>query len=170
MADDCYAGFALFPLLMIVFFVVILTRALRTASYSGGYRSYGGRANYRYYGNSLYALQYLGGQSRGQQYQSQNYTGYSPQYAQQPAYGTPQGSPPYYAQGQAAYATYSSGSTGSGFASAPPPAYSAGQPAGYAPSAPSAPEPEVPKVSCSYCGSLNPGSEQNCLLCGAPMK
>ncbi len=51
--EDCSAGFAIFPIIMIVFFLSILSRALRGAGgYSGGYRSYRRPGMF-------YALQYL---------------------------------------------------------------------------------------------------------------
>jgi len=196
MLEDCSAGFAVMPIIMIFVFVSILSRALRGASRGGGgHTSYGG-TRYRTYGSGYYAAQYLVRQAsyrasqpagysspspphstpsayRAQTYQSP--TG-QPAYGQpvyrQPPYGQPAYGPPAYAQPQQypqqpSYPAYRSGQYGSGFAAAPAPAYSTGQPAAFAPPAP---VPESPKKPCNYCGSLNPGIERNCLLCGAPIK
>ena len=189
MADDCSAGFAILPIIMIFVFISILSRALR-GSGARGYSSYGGRS-YRTYGSGMLAMQYLAQQGSYRPYQSGGYTGYNqpytppsayrtqayspspvqPAYNQpaygQPAYNQPAYGQPAYAQSQPSYPAYSSGQYGSGFQSAPAPAYYSGQPSGYTPAAP---VPEAPKVSCNYCGSLNPGAERNCLLCGAPIK
>jgi len=213
MADDCSAGFAIMPIIMIFVFISILSRALKgTSKMGGGYSSYGGGRN-RTSGSGFYAMQYLAQQGSSRPYQPSGYSGYNPPYTPpssyraqpntpahgqpgygpqayaqpgygpqayaQPGYGQPAYGQPGYAQqqpypqtpsypgAQPSFPTASSGRYGSGFSSAPAPAYSSGQPAGYAPAAP---VPEAPKVSCNYCGSLNPGTEKNCLLCGAPIK
>jgi hypothetical protein len=198
MADDCSAGFAILPIIMIFVFISILSRALKgTSRMGGGYSSYGG-GRYRTYGSGFYAMQYLASQGSNRPYQSSGYYGYNPPYTPpsayrtqpyapsygqpaygQPAYGQPAYGQPAYAQPQSypqsqsypgaqpSYPTSSSGQYGPAFSSAPAPAYPSGQPSGYTPSAP---VPEAPKVSCNYCGSLNPGTEKNCLLCGAPIK
>lgn len=195
MAEDCSAGFAIMPIIFIFVFISILSRALRGATrMGGGYSSYGG-GRYRTYGSGGLALQYLVNQGT---YPSSGYSSYNPPYVppssyrsqpytqgyRQPAYNQPafpQSSynQPAYAQqqpyqqaqsypgGQPPYPSYSSGQYGSGFQSAPAPAYATGQPSAYAPPAP---VPEAPKLSCNYCGSLNPSTERNCLLCGAPIK
>jgi hypothetical protein len=184
MADDCSAGFAILPIIFIFVFISILSRALRGASGSGGYSSYGG-GRYRTYGSGGLALQYLAQQGS---YRSGGYSQYNTPYVPPSSYGTapytqtysqPNYNQPAYPQqqgyaqsqpypgAQPPYPTSSSSQYGSGFSSAPAPAYSTGQPGGYTPSAPL---PEAPKVSCNYCGSLNPGTERNCLLCGAPIK
>ena len=197
MADDCSAGFAIMPIIFIFIFISILSRALRGANrMGGGYGGYGG-GRYRTFGGGMLAMQYLANQGSTRPYQSGGYSGYGqpytppssyrtqqytqtyrqPDYNQptfpqssynQPAYGQPAYNRPQpYPQAQPAYPAYSSGQYGSGLQTAPAPAYLSGPPAGYAPSPPA---PEAPKVSCNYCGSLNPGAERNCLLCGAPIK
>jgi len=164
MADDCFAGFALFPIIMIFVFISILARALRAGARSGGYSSYGGRHQYRYYGNSFYALQYLAQQPAYRPYQAPSYPNHSPPYQPPASYRTP----PQYNPYQPGAPSYSSAGYGQAYSSAPPPAYTQAPSPGYQSVAP--PAAEVPKVSCSYCGSLNPKSEHNCLLCGAPIK
>jgi len=184
--EDCSAGFAIFPILMIVFFLAVLSRALRSAGgsyggYSGGYRSYRRPGMY-------YALQYLDNRGSygssyntgyGQPYQQTRYSSYTPpqqMYQEQPSpgitpsYGTP-GAPAYGSPGYTGYqappAPAYQGGYGAG--GVPPPAYSSQSPQGYA-QYPSGPAPEVPKATCSYCGSLSPATESHCMLCGAPMK
>lgn len=188
--EDCSAGFAIFPILMIVFFLSILSRAMKGAGgfsggYSRGYRSYSRPGMF-------YALQYLDnrrgggyggyngsyGGGTGQPYASSSHSSYSrpqPAYYEQPpqgitpSYGTPgytgyqSPPPPAYQSGAPAYRP------GYGGANAPAPAYPSQPLQGYPPPA-QGPAPEVPKVPCSYCSSLNPATERNCLLCGAPMK
>ena len=175
--EDCSAGFAILPILMIVVFLSILSRALRGAGgYYGGYSR--GHGSYRRPG-AYYALQYLdnrggyygSGYAGGynQPYRPMSYPSYSPPqpaYREQPPAGI---RPPYGAPGPSCY-----GPSGyPGYQSPPPPAYSTAAPQGYPasyPSAPSGPAPEVPKATCSYCGSLSPATERHCMLCGAPMK
>jgi len=193
MAEDCSAGFAIMPIIFIFIFISILSRALRGASrMGGGYSGYGGGRT-RTYGSGFYALQYLAQQGSSRPYQSSGYSGYNPPYTPpsayrsqpyapsygQPAYNQPgYGQPAYpqqqtyqqprpYPGAQPSYPPSSSGQYGSAFSSAPAPAYSSGQPSGYTPSPPVL---EAPKAPCSYCGSLNPSTERNCLLCGAPIK
>ena len=221
MADDCSAGFAILPLIMIIFFIAILSRALRGSG--GGY--YGGRSSYRAGRNPglFMAMQYLDGRSTGYGGGYGSYYGSQPSYSQPayspygtsgqmyqqapgpgyaqgmgpaaPAYGTPgyaayQPQQPAYGSGQPAYQTPAYASGQQAF---PPPAYQAGQPAyqqqyysqpAQAPAYSSYPQqtmapppapmpppaPEMPKVPCSYCGTMNPSMEPHCLLCGAPIK
>ena len=185
------------PIIFIFIFISILSRALRGASRSGGFSSYGGGRS-RTYGSGFYALQYLAQQGSSRPYQSSGYSSYNPPYTppstyrsqpytqsytqpsyNQPAYPQPGYGQPAYTQqqtyqqsqsypgAQPSYPTSSSGQYGSAFSSAPAPAYSSGQPSGYTPSQPVL---EAPKAPCNYCGSLNPSTERNCLLCGAPIK
>ena len=187
--DDCSAGFAIFPIIMIVFFLSILSRALRGAGgYSGGYSS--GYRSYRRPG-MFYALQYLDNRRGGgyggynsyygtgiSQPYSSGYSSYSspqPAYREQPPPGVnpSYGAPGYWGYQPPPPAAYQSGPAGYRPAydagGVPGPAYSSPATQNY-PSYPQGPAPEAPKVSCSYCGSLNPAAERNCLLCGAPMK
>jgi hypothetical protein len=185
--EDCAAGFAIFPIIMIVVFLSILSKALRGAGgYSGGYSS--GYRSYRRPG-AYYALQYLDNRGGyygssyntgyGQPYQQTRYTSYTPpqqMYREQPPSGI---QPSYPAPGAPAY-----GSAGyQGYQPQPAPAYQGGYNAGGVPAPayssqppqtyaqyPSGPAPDVPKATCSYCGSLSPATERHCMLCGAPMK
>jgi hypothetical protein len=192
MAEDCSAGFAIMPIIFIFIFISILSRALRGATRMGGGHSGYGGGRYRTFGSGGLALAYLAQQgsyrssyssynppyTAPSSYRSQPYTQTytQPNYNQpsfpqssynQPSYGQPAyAQPQQYQQSQPSYPSYSSGQYGSGLQGAPAPAYAAGQTA-YTPPAPA---PEGPKVSCNYCGSLNPSAERNCLLCGAPIK
>jgi len=176
--EDCSALFAIFPIFFILIFISILSKALRgTGGYYGGYSR--GASSYRRPG-MYYALQYLDnrggyGQSynSGYGYQQPRYSSYNPPqqvYQERPPAGI---SPSF---GSAPPPAYSPGYAG--YQPAPPPAYSTGAggfasapayPSSYAP-APAGPAPEVPKATCSYCGSLSPATERHCMLCGAPMK
>jgi len=166
-----FCGLAIFPLIIFIFFVSAIAKATRMGGlgmtgrtgYGGSYNSYGSSYNTghnRSYGghrnNNFVAMQYLGNTP------SSNYRPYSPP----PSY-------PGYSSPQPAYG----GVPTTGYAPVPPPGYPGtappstgygGAPSGY-PSAYSPPQ-SVIKVSCSYCGSLNPNTERNCLLCGAPMR
>jgi len=192
--DDCSAGFAIFPIIMVVIFLSILSRALRGGGgYYGGYSR--GYRSHRNPGLS-YALQYLDnrGSSYGsnyntgynQSYQPARYSSYTPpqqMYREQPPPGiTPSyGVPGATTYGTAGYQGYQPPPapayqgmqqpypSGYGAGGIPPPAYSSQSTRSY-PSYPQGPAPEVPKVSCSYCGSLSPATERHCMLCGAPMK